>query len=565
MRLPYLLFILLNIYTTFSGLSQSTNLYLEIKGSSTLQTEVIDSLGYQKTFSEYNALTATIDSIKKKLSDVGYVDLTETERLQLNDSLYISKLDLGSHYKKLSLLIAQNKNLTAYLESLGTVPKKDTIVIETAFAKAFLESLSAKASENGKPFTSFQIQNIQKTDNYTLSGLLKITEDTTRYINKIVIQDYKEIPQGFLKYYAGFKTGIPFNQNELLSKSEALNNLPFITIKKNPEILFTNDSTTVYVYASRKPNNRFDGFIGFATDEETNRLRLDGYLDLILTNNLNYGEQLTLNYKSDGDDQQQLNVKATLPYIFKSPLGLELQLALFRRDSTFSETSQQASVFYQLTQRAKVGIGYKNKRSDDLQDDIITDNTVLDYTQNRISGNFNYSILSDDILFPQKTFFNLLVEAGNRSSESADERQFSLDANAGHILKLNANNQIYLGNRTQVLFSDSFLTNELFRFGGIISIRGFDENSIFANLQSTLNTEYRYLLSPSLYVHSIIDAGYFENDLLNQRSRLFSFGFGAGLLTKSGVFKINIANGRNEDQEFLFANTRIHLRLEARF
>jgi len=561
----YLIILLLNIYTIFEGWSQSTNLQLEIEGFSKTQTAIIDSLHYQKKFTEYNALTSVIDSLKEKLYNFGYVDLVELERLHPNDSLYISKLDLGSHYKNLKLLIAPNKNLNTYIKALGTIPKNDTIVLKTAFAKAFLELLSAEASQNGKPFTSFQIQNIQKQNRNTLSGNLKIAEDTTRYINNIIVQDYNEIPRGFLKHYAGFKTGETFNQNTLLKKSDALNNLSFISIKKNPEVLFTNDSTTVYIYASRKSNNRFDGFIGFATDEETNRLRLDGYLDLILTNNLNYGEQLILNYKSDGNDQQQLNVKATLPYLFKSPLGLDLQLALFRKDSTFSETSQQASIFYQLKQRTKIGLGYKNKRSENLQDEALSDNTILDYTQNRISGNFNYTVLSDDILFPKKTFFDLYLEAGNRNTDTTEESQFSIDAHTGHILKLNPSNQIYLSNRTQVLFSDSFLTNELFRFGGIISIRGFDENSIFANLQSTLNTEYRYILSPSLYVHSIIDAGYFENDLLNQRTRLFSFGFGAGLLTKSGVFKINIANGRNEDQEFLFANTRIHLRLEARF
>jgi len=432
----YLIILLLNIYTIFEGWSQSTNLQLEIEGFSKTQTAIIDSLHYQKKFTEYNALTSVIDSLKEKLYNFGYVDLVELERLHPNDSLYISKLDLGSHYKNLKLLIAPNKNLNTYIKALGTIPKNDTIVLKTAFAKAFLELLSAEASQNGKPFTSFQIQNIQKQNRNTLSGNLKIAEDTTRYINNIIVQDYNEIPRGFLKHYAGFKTGETFNQNTLLKKSDALNNLSFISIKKNPEVLFTNDSTTVYIYASRKSNNRFDGFIGFATDEETNRLRLDGYLDLILTNNLNYGEQLILNYKSDGNDQQQLNVKATLPYLFKSPLGLDLQLALFRKDSTFSETSQQASIFYQLKQRTKIGLGYKNKRSENLQDEALSDNTILDYTQNRISGNFNYTVLSDDILFPKKTFFDLYLEAGNRNTDTTEESQFSIDAHTGHILKL---------------------------------------------------------------------------------------------------------------------------------
>ena len=545
--------------------SQTDKLRLLVSGNSKQQTEIIDSIGYQKTHSDFNALNSEFKTLKKDLSLLGFFDLTELESLQKKDSIYFSKIDIGNRYKKITLYIPNNqKALRQYIERLSIPIRNDSIEVDTPFAKAFLEQLSLLASEDGKPFTSFQFRQITKKSKKILAGILHSTEDTTRYIDNIVIKDYENISQGFLKYYAGFKTGKAFNQSELITQSDALDKLPFITIKKDPEVLFTNDSTTVYVYASRKSNNRFDGFIGFATNEETNRLRLDGYLDLVLTNNLNYGEQLTLNYKSDGDDQQQLNIKATLPYLFKSPIGAEFQLALFRKDSTFSETSQTVSLFYQLGRQTKASLGYKRKQSENLQDNF-TNTNILNYTQDRVLGAFDYTVLENNVLFPERTVFNTTLEAGVRNTDNMRETQFSIDTKLQHTFKLNAKNHIFLRNKTQTLISDNFLTNELFRFGGIISIRGFEENSIFANLQSTLNTEYRYILAPTLYIHSIIDAGYFENELLDQRSRLFSIGFGAGILTKSGVFKINIANGRNEDQELLLSNTRIHLRLEARF
>ena len=118
---------------------------------------------------------------------------------------------------------------------------------------------------------------------------------------------------------------------------------------------------------------------------------------------------------------------------------------------------------------------------------------------------------------------------------------------------------LYLSNATSFLSSDTYLTNELFRFGGINSIRGFNENSIDASLFSVLNTEYRYQFGEGLYVHSIIDVAYFENQTVTLKEKLYSFGLGIGLQTKAGIFKFNIANGNSENQNFNFSNTKLHL------
>ena len=561
----FLLFLVLNIYPLFSVQSQTDQLRLLVEGKNTKQTVVIDSFGYQKKFGNYNTLEAEIDSLKKRLTNSGYLDLIDISNLKKTDSIYYSQLDLGSFYKNISLIINNEESLKSYLKELAIPTPNDTIVITYAYVKALLEQLSAQASSRGKPFTTFQITDISKKDSQ-LYGTLEIKEDTTRYVNKVIVQGYDKLPKGFLKFYAHLNEGAVFNENKLLEKSDALDQLPFIEILKSPEVLFTKDSTTVYLYAKKKSSNRFDGFIGFSNSENNNSLRLDGFIDLALTNNLNYGEQLLINFKSDGDDQQQLNISLNLPYLFKSPIGLEAKLGLFRRDTTFSETSQSVSAFYQLGQRLKTSLGYKRKQSENLQDDIINATPdILDFSSDLVTAGLGYQVIEKNNLFPIKTNFNISVEAGERRTDSFEELQFIINGRASHIFKLNEANQIFLGNTTQVLLSDNFLTNELFRFGGIISIRGFEENSIFANILSTLNTEYRYILSPNLYVNSIIDAGYFENDLLDQRSRLLSFGFGTGLLTRSGLFKINIANGINEDQDFLLSNTRIHLRLEARF
>ncbi len=80
-----------------------------------------------------------------------------------------------------------------------------------------------------------------------------------------------------------------------------------------------------------------------------------------------------------------------------------------------------------------------------------------------------------------------------------------------------------------------------------------------------INTEYRYRLSNSLYVHSVFDAAYFQNQLTDSREKLFGFGFGLGLLTNSGLFRLNYSSGKTEDRPFKLSDSKVHVSLTATF
>ena len=110
-----------------------------------------------------------------------------------------------------------------------------------------------------------------------------------------------------------------------------------------------------------------------------------------------------------------------------------------------------------------------------------------------------------------------------------------------------------------------YLVNELFRFGGINSIRGFNENSIDASFYSVLNSEYRYQFNQDIYIHSIIDFAYFENQITALKQKLYSFGIGIGIQTSAGIIKFSIANGNAEHQDFNFSNTKIHISISSKF
>lgn len=136
---------------------------------------------------------------------------------------------------------------------------------------------------------------------------------------------------------------------------------------------------------------------------------------------------------------------------------------------------------------------------------------------------------------------------------------------AAHIFNLNSLNSIFTESISSYLSSENVLENELIRFGGIKSIRGFDENSLTATFYTVLRTEYRYLISNNSYVHTIADLAYMQSSITNTDHQLYSFGIGLGQYTRAGILQLNIANGKTDGQNFKFSNTKIHLSLRATF
>jgi hemolysin activation/secretion protein len=115
------------------------------------------------------------------------------------------------------------------------------------------------------------------------------------------------------------------------------------------------------------------------------------------------------------------------------------------------------------------------------------------------------------------------------------------------------------------LNSDTYIVNELYRFGGINSIRGFRENSLQANFFSGLMLEYNYILAPNIYVHSITDYGYFQDKASNLQDSLLGLGFGFGLLTNNGLFNLVYANGSTNNQAIKLSNSIIHISFKTSF
>lgn len=528
-----------------------------------LETKVVDSLRYSRKHLDFNAINNEVNKQLKLLYKLGYIEANLKEIKQSSDSTFLAQLSLNNKFSKVRIYNIHLVNIQL-LRPLIINKNDDYFEVAISNLETVMQLVNQDITASGQPFAVVQLQNLIPLDNNIITGYLDIEQNAKRTLDSIVIKGYEKFPKSFLKHQLKLTKNSVFNLERIKKQTANLQNINFANQIKEPEVLFTKDSTILYVYIEKSKVNNFDGFLGFGTNEDTNKIEFDGYLNLNLINNLNYGETLKLLYKSDENEQRTFDIEVRMPYLFKSPIGITGNLNIFRRDSTFLSTMQTLKLDYQIDVKNRFSAGISSVKSDNL-----LSNTSLifeDFRSNFYIAEYQHIAPQFyDILFPVNFYVDFSAGIGKRTIANSDLNQSFLRLNTFKIFNLNERNSIYVRLDGATLISDNYFENELFRFGGINSIRGFEENSLLANLYGVLNTEYRYRLTNSLYVHTVLDAAYSENNISTTKDKLFGFGFGFGLLTNAGLFKFNYSSAKTENQQFRLSDSKIHISLTSQF
>ena len=527
---------------------------------------MIDSLSYVNIHSDYKSIDIELDSLQKTLYKAGYIENNIKSLRKINDTTFNAEFDLKKKFKTIYIHYNNVEVDASIIKAISKHVFDDYFQLSFSEVENALTFINSKISEKGNPFSKLHLSNIKIRDDSNIEAVLNVeSAKKKRLINNIVIKGYDKFPKSYLKHYLKIKNKQVFDLNKIKNKTKHLNNLNFVKEIKSPEVLFSKDSTTLYLYLEKTKSNTFDGFLGFGTNEETNKLEFDGYLNLNLVNNLNFGESFKLLYKSDENDQKTFEVDLSLPYLFKSPIGVDLLLRIFKKDSTFTTTNQSAKLHYQISSKHKIYAGIISTESNNLLRENFA-STISDFKTTYFTAAYQFlKSQSNNVLFPIQSKFYFETGFGNRKASNNTQKQNQLIVDAFNIFNLNQKNSIYFRINGANLISDTYFENELLRFGGINSIRGFEENSLFSNLYGLINTEYRFHINNSIYVNSIIDIAYFENKIINTKEKLFGYGFGFNILTKAGLFKFNYANGKTEDIKFKLSNSKVHLSLTSNF
>ena len=512
-----------------------------------------------KKFNNYSELILSIDDSLSSIKKQGYFGAKVDSFLKLDSLNYQVIISKNQKVKYVDILnkdeLDENtlKILNNYSLENGLVKfeKIDSVAKE----------ISEILSELGYPFSEISFKNLESINPLVISLEIDINYGTKRNIDKVVVQGYENFPKNFINNI--FKPGKnkSLDVDKALAQSNLIDKSRFARNKRNPEILFTKDSTALYLYIEKIRRNSFDGFISFNSDENSGKINVEGYAKISLNNTFNLGENINFDFKSQKNRDRALNSNIYLPYVLGSALNLNYGLNLIQRDSTFTSNENIIDVDMNF-RNLRAGLGFQiNNSTVDTEAQ-----NVEDFKSRSINIFSDYTLVDDeDLLIPDlfKISFRFGTGLKEQSLEKTNFNKFSIEL----YKKFNFSSKLKFQTKIfrEEINSKNLVNNELLRFGGSNSIRGFDDNSIFTDGYTLLNSSLNFYINDTIYIYTIFDVANYSNDILNIEQDIYSGGFGFSSITKNGIVSISYSKGNNWGNRFNLKNAKINVIFAAFF
>ncbi len=461
---------------------------------------------------------------------------------------------------------------------------RDRVIRNKPFSPGSYANLTRKVlnwcTDNGYPFAIVKLDSV-RTEEGILQAAFLIDRGGVFTLDTALIKGNAKISQAYLYNYLGIKPGALFNDNLLRKVPVRIKEIPFVAEGRPFEIEFSKERARPVLFLQSKKASQFNGVVGVQPDNANpGKVFVTGDVRLRLLNAFGKAELLDINWSNPLPRSQDLKVKFSYPFIFSLPLGVEGDLMLFKKDSTFLELNRQVAFryFFSGNNSFRVILGRKTSSliSTKGYENISTLPPFADVGSNTYGLGLQYQQL-DYRLNPRKGFsLDVNAAAGireiDKNARINEEAYDSLDLKTTQY-KSEGQLEVYfpLFNRAVVnfglaggwLYTERIFSNELYRFGGLRSLRGFDEASLLASAFVIGKLEYRFILEQNSYLLLFYNRAWYEDQSREKLLTDTPFGFGAGITfdTKLGIFSFTYALGSQQGNPIEFRAAKVHFGL----
>ncbi len=479
---------------------------------------------------------------------------------------------LGKQYQLKNILLTDNTNQPASLKSITDI----------RLSQQAQKSLLKKLNNSGYPFAKFRAEQIT-TENNQLLTKWRLDKGEYTVWDSIITKGNAKIGKRFLHNYLNIAVGKSFSEQVLQKVSQRLQALEFVEEIKPAEIEFVKNKAQVYTYLNKTKSNRFDGIIGLQSGKNSEKLEVTGEVNLLLNNTFKAGERIQFNWQKYEAKSQNLALKFMYPYIIASA-GCDLQLDIAKHDSTYITTAINLGV--RILQRGTryLKVFYENRTSNLIATQHLGTATVLpDYADTKRSmWGLGFSMQHLDYPFNPKKGYRLELNTAlgthtiNKNSKIPEQlyegvRLSStlkhLQWNTAFYLPIFKNISYALKSKGGWLSGGSLFANDLFQLGGLATLRGFNENSFRASQYVTARNELLLIPKRNTAFYLFCDTAYYKNSIdgIKHSDTPLGFGFGFNFATKSGIFSLNYAVGKQKNQSISLKEAKVHFGFVSRF
>lgn len=541
-----------------------------IAGGSSAQSIVVH--GIPKKVCKTERIDTTYSASKHRVSD-----LAKDLQISLISKGYLSasvdSLDSSAIYMYcpsdplLWADIRVSQSSAGYIaESGARIDRWEDDPFSPADVSSLFDKILSHQEEHGYPFSRLRLDSVEVSDNQ-MHATLHLEPGPYIEVDSIIIRGDLDIPINLIYRSIEIQPHSPFNQERFEAIAQNLKELSFVRLANQPEMVFSQDGNWLYIDLEEQVASSIDAFVGLQSnpsnvDEGTTFF---GQFNLELIHLLGVGERINLHWERFQTNSQELTGGLEFPILFKSPFGIAGDLYIFRQDTFFSSFERNISLLYHPNFRSKLEVGYNRFSSQGLgnaESDIENSTGKVEHRTAQVS--WRSSSLNDKLNPSKGLFVRTRVNLGEREILESDTTLESIlgraQARVEWFTPLSTSFALLSKVQGGALLSENLLSNEHFRLGGLQTMRGFDQQSIFASEFAIISIEPRLLLDDKSSIFVFAEAGYFDTQISRLRMGwLRAYGAGLNIGNNNSSFNLTWALGQLPNEALNFSSSKIHL------
>jgi len=449
--------------------------------------------------------------------------------------------------------------------------------------KEFFDKVLTEAQNTGYPFASIRLDSLRQEGRGIIGSMDFQYGPLITFDSLEVTGDSRSKPS-YLSRLLRIIPETAFSQAKVDRSMALLQKLPYVQLAGEPQLTFQNQAAKLHLPINDRPINTLDGIIGvFPNENKDNRLLVTGQFDLSLYNVSGRGRNYHLQWQRLSQYSQSLTVSAEEPMILGSLIDLKVSFNLLKEDTTFLNRDFRIDFGYRMSPQIYLGFFSRRRSGDLLSVSTGSDPQFLPDVADFRLNNYGLNLVWDGVdnrLLPREGWLSEFeVGVGNKkllqntglppsAYEGLDMNsiQYYLTYSLARYLIFSSGLGASLRVRAGEMANENLFLNDLFRLGGLRSVRGFNENFFFAKRYVYANFEPRFYFDNYSYFLLFFDvAGMQGNTTPEAVDYPISFGAGLSLETGEGAFNFIYALGKSSTQQLGLNFSKIHFGYTGRF
>ncbi len=568
-----------------SQVKQAENFTISYQKADKDNSIQLQELGLQNKFSSITEGMIYIDKIPTLLSARGFATVSVDSVSAAENSAFVL-IYVGKQYNNFLLNTAgvEKPALEASGILLTGIEKKP---LDIKLLQRINDKIISYYETIGYPFASVFLDSVYVSEN-TIHARLVADKGPEYKIDSLRVFGKAKINNKFLQQHLSIANGSLYNKNKLQTVDGRLSQLPYLTVLQPSDITMLGTGSVLNLYLAEKKSSQVNFIIGFLpSPAQGGKNQLTGDVNLDLKNLLGSGESFLLRWQALQPKSKRLNIGFDQPYIFHSSFGFNFLFDLFKKDSNYIQVNAQAGIQFDFS-NIQTGKLFLRLQNNGLLPGAIDTNNIkqtkqlpVNSDQSSINVGLAYTLQTTDYRFnPRRgnlanvvgTIGTKTIKVNNQISQIKDPNfsyaslydslktksyQLRIEFEGAHYFPLGKKSTFKTAINTGFYSSPNVFRNELFQIGGYKLLRGFNEESIYANNYGVGTLEYRLLTGLNSYLFSFADIGIVKSKYQEIKINKQYSGFGLGIVneTKIGLLNLSFAVGKVSGIPFNFRET----------